>query len=135
MLGVRDYVRKCGFKRAVVGLSGGIDSALTAAIAAAAIGPEHVLGVAMPSRYSSDHSREDAAQLVVELTVGQRQDEGIDQFVGQKIAQALLPHGYGAVSGKGTVRVDKPMSEAPCDRVQLGKNHSQILSVVGFDMI
>ncbi len=63
VLGVRDYVRKCGFKRAVVGLSGGIDSALTAAIAAAALGPEHVLGVAMPSRYSSDHSREDAALL------------------------------------------------------------------------
>jgi NAD+ synthase (glutamine-hydrolysing) len=63
VLGVRDYVRKCGFKRAVVGLSGGIDSALTAAIAAAAIGPEQVLGVAMPSRYSSDHSREDAALL------------------------------------------------------------------------
>jgi NAD+ synthase (glutamine-hydrolysing) len=63
VLGVRDYVRKCGFKRAVVGLSGGIDSALTAAIAAAALGPAQVLGVAMPSRYSSDHSREDAALL------------------------------------------------------------------------
>jgi NAD+ synthase (glutamine-hydrolysing) len=63
VLGVRDYVRKCGFKSVVVGLSGGIDSALTAAIAAAALGPERVLGVAMPSRYSSDHSREDAALL------------------------------------------------------------------------
>ncbi|HSM93249.1 MAG TPA: NAD+ synthase [Anaeromyxobacteraceae bacterium] len=67
VLGVRDYVRKCGFKRAVVGLSGGIDSALTAAIAAAALGPEQVLGVAMPSRYSSDHSREDAALLARSL--------------------------------------------------------------------
>lgn len=63
VLGVRDYVRKCGFRSAVVGLSGGIDSALTAAIAAAALGPAQVLGVAMPSRYSSDHSREDAALL------------------------------------------------------------------------
>jgi NAD+ synthase (glutamine-hydrolysing) len=63
VLGVRDYVRKCGFRTAVVGLSGGIDSALTACIAAEALGPENVLGLAMPSRYSSGHSREDAAAL------------------------------------------------------------------------
>lgn len=63
VLGVRDYVRKCGFRTAVVGLSGGIDSALTACIAAEALGPEQVVGVGMPSRYSSDHSREDAALL------------------------------------------------------------------------
>jgi len=69
VLGVRDYVRKCGFRSAVVGLSGGIDSALTAAIAAAALGPEKVLGVAMPSRYSSDHSREDAAALASSLGI------------------------------------------------------------------
>jgi NAD+ synthase (glutamine-hydrolysing) len=66
-LGVRDYVRKCGFRTAVVGLSGGIDSALTACIAASALGAENVLGVAMPSRYSSDHSREDAAVLARSL--------------------------------------------------------------------
>ncbi|WP_242395216.1 NAD+ synthase [Anaeromyxobacter oryzisoli] len=69
VLGVRDYVRKCGFRSAVVGLSGGIDSALTACIAAAALGPEAVLGVAMPSRYSSDHSREDAAALARNLGI------------------------------------------------------------------
>jgi len=63
VVGVRDYVKKCGFRSAVVGLSGGIDSALTAAIAAEALGPAQVLGVAMPSRYSSNHSREDAAIL------------------------------------------------------------------------
>jgi len=63
VVGVRDYVKKCGFKSAVVGLSGGIDSALTAAIAAEALGAAQVLGVAMPSRYSSNHSREDAAIL------------------------------------------------------------------------
>jgi NAD+ synthase (glutamine-hydrolysing) len=68
-LGVRDYVRKCGFRSAVVGLSGGIDSALTACIAAAALGPENVAGVAMPSRYSSDHSREDAALLARSLGI------------------------------------------------------------------
>jgi NAD+ synthase (glutamine-hydrolysing) len=69
VLGLRDYVRKCGFRSAVVGLSGGIDSALTACLAAAALGPEAVLGVAMPSRYSSSHSREDAAELARHLGI------------------------------------------------------------------
>jgi NAD+ synthase (glutamine-hydrolysing) len=69
VLGVRDYVRKCGFRAAVVGLSGGIDSALTACLAAEALGREQVLGVAMPSRYSSDHSREDARLLAEALGV------------------------------------------------------------------
>jgi NAD+ synthase (glutamine-hydrolysing) len=62
-LGVRDYVRKTGFSDTIVGVSGGIDSAVTAAIAAAALGPERLLGVAMPSRYSSDHSISDAEAL------------------------------------------------------------------------
>jgi NAD+ synthase (glutamine-hydrolysing) len=70
VLGVKDYVAKCGFRSAVVGLSGGIDSALTACIAAEALGPANVLGVAMPSRYSSDHSREDAALLARALGLG-----------------------------------------------------------------
>jgi NAD+ synthase (glutamine-hydrolysing) len=70
VLGVRDYVRKCGFRTAVVGLSGGIDSALTACLAAAALGPPRVLGVAMPSRYSSPHSREDARALASALGIG-----------------------------------------------------------------
>jgi NAD+ synthase (glutamine-hydrolysing) len=69
VLGVRDYVRKCGFRSAIVGLSGGIDSALTACIAAEALGPDCVLGVAMPSRYSSSHSREDAAELARNLGI------------------------------------------------------------------
>src|SRR5213076_777334 len=53
VLGLRDYVHKCGFKSVVLGLSGGIDSALTAAIAAAALGAENVRGVSLPSQYSS----------------------------------------------------------------------------------
>jgi NAD+ synthase (glutamine-hydrolysing) len=69
VLGLRDYARKCGFRAAVLGLSGGIDSALVACVAAEALGPEQVLGVAMPSRYSSDHSREDAALLARALGV------------------------------------------------------------------
>lgn len=69
VLGLRDYLRKCRFASAVVGLSGGIDSALVAALAAAALGPENVRGVAMPSRYSSDHSVHDARELAANLGI------------------------------------------------------------------
>jgi NAD+ synthetase len=69
VLGLRDYVRKCGFKSVVLGLSGGIDSALTAALAVAAFGKEHVVGVAMPSRYSSEHSVGDAKKLAENLGI------------------------------------------------------------------
>ncbi|MFA6044706.1 MAG: NAD+ synthase [Phycisphaerales bacterium] len=68
-LGVRDYLAKTGFASALIGLSGGIDSALTAVIAAAAIGATNVLGVAMPSHYSSTHSVEDAQDLARRLGV------------------------------------------------------------------
>ncbi|MEO0854024.1 MAG: NAD+ synthase, partial [Cyanobacteria bacterium J06648_11] len=67
VLGTRDYARKCGFKRALLGLSGGIDSAVTAAIAVAALGAENVLGVLMPSPYSSPGSIEDAKALAETL--------------------------------------------------------------------
>ncbi|MGL4623077.1 MAG: NAD+ synthase, partial [Chroococcidiopsis sp.] len=63
VLGVRDYTRKCGFSKVVLGLSGGIDSSLVAAIATAALGKENVLGVLMPSPYSSEHSVHDALEL------------------------------------------------------------------------
>ncbi len=69
VLGTRDYVTKCGFKKAVIGLSGGVDSALTAAIAARALGPENVLGVALPSPYSSPESIEDAHQVAKNLGI------------------------------------------------------------------
>ncbi len=69
VMGLRDYVRKCGFRTAVVGLSGGIDSAVVAALAAAALGPASVQGVAMPSRFSSEHSVSDAQALVVNLAI------------------------------------------------------------------
>jgi NAD+ synthase/NAD+ synthase (glutamine-hydrolysing) len=69
VLGTRDYVNKCGFASVVLGLSGGIDSALTAAIAAEAIGPDHVRGVLMPSPYSSRGSIEDAEQLAAHLRI------------------------------------------------------------------
>jgi NAD+ synthase (glutamine-hydrolysing) len=67
VLGTRDYVRKCGFKRAIIGLSGGIDSALTASIAADALGPENVVGVGMPGPYSSRGSIDDARELAENL--------------------------------------------------------------------
>jgi NAD+ synthetase len=69
VLGLRDYVRKCGFSSVVLGLSGGIDSALTAALAVAALGPDKVTGVAMPSRYSSDHAINDARALAKNLGI------------------------------------------------------------------
>jgi len=69
VLGTRDYIHKCGFSQAVVGLSGGIDSALVAAIAADAVGPENVLGIGMPSEYSSLGSIDDARQLAENLGI------------------------------------------------------------------
>jgi NAD+ synthase (glutamine-hydrolysing) len=69
VLGTRDYVRKCGFSKALVGLSGGIDSALVAAIAVEALGAENVLGVGMPSEFSSTGSIDDARTLTVNLGI------------------------------------------------------------------
>jgi NAD+ synthetase len=68
-LGVRDYVRKCGFKSVLVGLSGGIDSALVAAIAVEAVGAANVFGVSMPARYSSEGSLTDAGRLACQLGI------------------------------------------------------------------
>ena len=67
--GARDYIRKSGFSRALVGLSGGIDSALTAAVAADALGPGNVVGVTMPSRYSSEGSVSDSKELADNLGI------------------------------------------------------------------
>ncbi|MEW6182221.1 MAG: NAD+ synthase [Bacillota bacterium] len=72
VLGVRDYLRKTGFKSALVGLSGGVDSSVVAAIAAEALGPENVLGVGMPSRYSSPGSIRDAETLARNLGISWR---------------------------------------------------------------
>lgn len=69
VMGLRDYVNKCGFRSVLLGLSGGIDSALTAALAVEALGPDAVLGVAMPGPYSSDHSVRDAEALARNLAI------------------------------------------------------------------
>lgn len=90
VLGTRDYVRKCGFREVVIGLSGGIDSAVAAALAVRALGAEHVHGVAMPSRFSSTHSVEDAAELARGLGI----DFRIIPITGLHAAaeEALAPH-------------------------------------------
>jgi len=69
VLGTRDYMHKCGFQKAIIGLSGGIDSALTAVIAADAVGPENVIGVGMPGPYSSQGSIDDARALAKNLGI------------------------------------------------------------------
>ncbi|MEH1788458.1 MAG: NAD+ synthase [Nostoc sp.] len=92
VLGVRDYARKCRFSKVVLGLSGGIDSAIVAAIAAAALGKENVLGVLMPSPYSSEHSISDAVALAENLgiktnllPIGELM-QGFDQTLGELFA-------------------------------------------------
>jgi len=69
VLGTRDYIRKCGFKQVLIGLSGGIDSSLTAVIAVDAVGHENVRGVAMPGPFSSDHSVRDAKEMAERLGI------------------------------------------------------------------
>ena len=84
VLGTRDYLHKSGFKKAVLGLSGGIDSALTAAVAAEALGPENVVGVTMPSRYSSGGSVSDSAELAANLGIS------LEEISIEKIFSAAL---------------------------------------------
>ncbi|MGL5081685.1 MAG: NAD+ synthase [Microcoleaceae cyanobacterium] len=89
VLGVKDYVQKCGFSKVVLGLSGGIDSAFVAAIATAALGSDNVLGILMPSPYSSDHSVKDALELAKNLGI-QTQILPIADLM-KTFDQALLP--------------------------------------------
>lgn len=92
VLGLADYVRKNGFSSVVLGMSGGIDSALCAAIAADAIGGEHVVGVSMPSVYSSGHSKDDAADLAQRIGADYRVQPiapMVDAFQGQLHLEGL----------------------------------------------
>ncbi len=93
VLGTRDYVRKCGFRRALVALSGGIDSALVACIAKEALGAENVLGIGMPSPYSSAGSIDDSRRLAANLGIG-FETIGITGLFNQYI-QALEPMFHG----------------------------------------
>ena len=69
VLGIRDYAGKSGFSKGLVGLSGGIDSAVTAALAVEALGPDQVIGISLPSSISSDHSKDDARELAENLGI------------------------------------------------------------------
>ena len=95
-MGVRDYVRKCGFERVLVGLSGGIDSALVAAIAVDALGAENVVGIGMPSEYSSTGSVEDSRELAHNLGIRFELVPIAPMF--QEFNQALGPLFAGAAS-------------------------------------
>jgi NAD+ synthetase len=89
VVGTRDYIRKCGFSKALVGLSGGIDSALVAAIAKDALGAENVLGIGMPSPYSSTGSIDDSRRLAANLGI-RYQVIGISGLF-EEFTQALEP--------------------------------------------
>jgi NAD+ synthase (glutamine-hydrolysing) len=94
VLGLRDYVRKTGFKKVVLGLSGGIDSAVVAALAAAALGPDNVFGIMMPSPYSSEHSVNDAISLAENLKIPYKVvpiEEPFQAYLG------ILNEGQGAI--------------------------------------
>ncbi|MFA9479939.1 NAD+ synthase [Phycisphaerales bacterium AB-hyl4] len=93
VLGLRDYCRKCGFKSVVIGLSGGIDSAVSAAICVAALGSQNVRGIAMPSRFSSEGSKRDARLLAEKLSIAF--DEISIEAPHQAFEQLLQPHFQG----------------------------------------
>ncbi len=89
VLGTRDYIRKCGFRKVLIGLSGGIDSSLTAAIAVDAVGRENVTGVGMPGPYSSDHSVTDAKDMADRLGITWHKISINDGY--QALVQTLQP--------------------------------------------
>jgi NAD+ synthase (glutamine-hydrolysing) len=98
VLGTRDYVRKNGFGEVVVGLSGGIDSSLVATIAADALGASAVHGVSMPSRYTSDHSNQDAAELAAALGTDYRT---ITIEPAHEAMLSMLARDFGLAGGPG----------------------------------
>ena len=93
LMGIRDYFRKSGLKTAILGLSGGIDSAVTAVLAARALGEDNVRVVLMPSQFSSDHSVNDARQLAVNL--GVQYDIIPIQDIYESYLVAFKPHFFG----------------------------------------
>jgi NAD+ synthase (glutamine-hydrolysing) len=99
-LGIRDYFHKCGFSRAVIGLSGGIDSAITACLAAEALGPGQVIGVSMPSRFTAEMSMDDARSLAYNLGL-EFHVMPIEESVG--LAMARFKQEFGAYHSSLTV--------------------------------
>jgi NAD+ synthase (glutamine-hydrolysing) len=125
-MGVRDYARKCGFKGAVIGLSGGIDSALTAAIATRALGAEHVTGISMPTRFSSDHSLSDAEALARALGIRYRVVP-IDGIF-QRYVDELAPHLDAlAPAAGGDVTFENVQSRIRCAVLMAVSNRAGLL--------
>ena len=133
VLGVRDYVNKNGFKSVVLGLSGGIDSAVCAAIAVDAIGAENVYGVSLPSKYSSEHSLSDAATLA-ENTGLKYSTVAIEPFVEQFVSKLAL-QGLAAENLQARVRALILMAKSNTDGHLLLSTGNKTELAVGYSTI
>jgi len=138
VLGTRDYLAKNGFSEALVGLSGGIDSSLVATVAVDALGSTRVHGIAMPSRYSSTASVEDAARLSANLGIDFAivAIEAAHATLAQSLAEVLggLPTGLAdenlqARIRRGGLRGDAPQAAVPPGRHQPGAGIPGVLTL------
>ena len=133
VLGVRDYVQKNGFKSVVLGLSGGIDSAVCAAIAADAVGAKNVFGVSLPSKYSSDHSLSDAA-LLAKNTGLVYSTEPIEPYVEQFVEKLKL-QGLAAENLQARIRAVILMAKSNSDGHLLLSTGNKTELAVGYSTI
>jgi len=133
VLGVRDYVQKNGFKSVVLGLSGGIDSAVCAAIAVDAIGPKKVFAVSLPSKYSSEHSLSDAA-LLAENTGLVYSTEPIEPYV-QQFVEKLSLKGLAAENLQARIRAVILMAKSNSDGHLLVSTGNKTELAVGYSTI
>ena len=133
VLGVRDYVQKNGFKSVVLGLSGGIDSAVCASIAVDAIGAKNVFGVSLPSKYSSDHSLSDAA-LLAKNTGLVYSTEPIEPYVEQFVEELKL-QGLAAENLQARIRAVVLMAKSNTDGHLLLSTGNKTELAVGYSTI
>ncbi|MCF8524992.1 MAG: NAD+ synthase [Rhodoluna sp.] len=133
VLGVRDYVQKNGFKSVVLGLSGGIDSAVCASIAVDAIGAKNVFGVSLPSKYSSDHSLSDAA-LLARNTGLVYSTELIEPYV-EKFVEKLKLQGLAAENLQARIRAVVLMAKSNTDGHLLLSTGNKTELAVGYSTI
>jgi NAD+ synthase (glutamine-hydrolysing) len=133
VLGVRDYVQKNGFKSVVLGLSGGIDSAVCAAIAVDAVGAKNVFGVSLPSKYSSEHSLSDAA-LLAKNTGLMYSTEPIEPYVEQFVDKLSL-EGLAAENLQARVRAVILMAKSNSDGHLLLSTGNKTELAVGYSTI
>ena len=133
VLGLRDYVHKNGFKSVVLGLSGGIDSAVCAAIAVDAIGAKNVFGVSLPSKYSSDHSLSDAA-LLAQNTGLVYSTEPIEPYVEQFVEKLSL-QGLAAENLQARIRAVVLMAKSNSDGHLLLSTGNKTELAVGYSTI